>query len=287
MVRVSAVVAALISALINVQSALAQERSITVGAPSGALISLLQELGPMFRADTGVEVRVARINPGGSSPDVTLDAAIKPSHGSAPREDAGSRAIFFGEAVLVGSRADRARVKGLRDIGAALRWISSARGLYVASSPALGLRELELSLWDSIGVNVRTRLTWYVEASGDEDRVYSQAADLGAYVLVERATWAAQRDRRGLEMLVAGDPMLRTTYSSQLLRSSDDARSWHEWLSSETSRAAISGWRLGGIQVFAPAAEPALDRQGVLHDLKPPAAGPAQSSRLFATSAHP
>ena len=188
MVRVSTVVAALLAALISVQSALAQERSITIGAPSGALVALVQELAPMFRADTGIQVRAARTSPNGSSPDVTLDALIVPSHRSSPHEEAGSRAIFFGEAVLVGSRADRARVKGLRDIRAALRWISSARGLYVASSPALGLRELELALWEGIGVNVRARSTWYVETSGDEDRVFSQAADLGAYALVERAT---------------------------------------------------------------------------------------------------
>ena len=66
-------------------------------------------------------------------------------------------------------------------------WIGSP----AESSPSLGLRALEVSLWDSVGVDVRTRLTWYVEASGDEKDVLNRARQLGAYVLVERATFAA------------------------------------------------------------------------------------------------
>ena len=136
----------------------------------------------------------------------------------------------------------------------------------MSSSPSLGLRELELALWDSIGVNVRTRSTWYVEATGDEDRVFRQAADLGAYVLVERATWARQQYRRGLEVLVAGDPVLRTTYASHLIRrDSQEARAWHEWLSSDPARAAIAGWRPGGTQVFIPAGDQGRHRQGAVH----------------------
>ena len=42
---------------------------------------------------------------------------------------------------------------------------------------------------------------------------------MGAYVLIERMTWAAQDNRRGLEVLVEGDPALRTAYISSLVGS--------------------------------------------------------------------
>ena len=147
-----------------------------------------------------------------------------------------------------------ARVRGLKDIRKALRWIASARGAYMSSSAALGTRERELELWQSIGVNVQTRSTWYLEGRGDEAGVLRQAGSMGAYLLVERMTWAAQENRRGLEVLVEGDPVLRTDYVSVLAReTSQDARAWFEWLSSEPARSAIASFRLNGIKVFTPA----------------------------------
>jgi hypothetical protein len=42
------------------------------------------------------------------------------------------------------------------------------------------VRELELALWDGIGVNVRERSAWYVEARGYEAGVLREAGLLGA-----------------------------------------------------------------------------------------------------------
>ena len=36
----------------------------------------------------------------------------------------------------------------------------------MSSSSSLGTRELELALWNSIGVNIQTRSTWYLEGRG-------------------------------------------------------------------------------------------------------------------------
>jgi ABC-type tungstate transport system permease subunit len=77
---------------------------------------------------------------------------------------------------------------------------------------------------------------------------------MGAYVLVERMTWAAQENRRGLEVLVQGDPVLRTDYVSYLVReTSPDARAWFDWLSSEPAQTIIANFSLNGMRVFTPA----------------------------------
>ena len=70
-------------------------------------------------------------------------------------------------------------------------------------------------------------------------------------------SWSGRRSRAcaigGLEVLVAGDPLLQTTYSSVLLRPDEEAgRAWHEWLGSGPARAAIEGFRLNGTEVFWP-----------------------------------
>jgi tungstate transport system substrate-binding protein len=217
----------------------------------------VQVLAPAFQAETGIAVAAFEMNATTPLLGSGADAALLPSRIAERFQPTGgvpSRVVFSGDVILVGSRAEMARVRGLKDIRKALRWIASARGTYMSSSPALGTRELELSLWQSIGVNVQTRSTWYLEGRGDEAGVLKQAGNMGAYLLVERMTWAAQENRRGLEVLVEGDPVLRTDYVSYLVRETPhDAQVWFDWLSSEPARTVIASFSLNGMKVFTPA----------------------------------
>jgi tungstate transport system substrate-binding protein len=229
----------------------AQPPAVTVAVPTGALTQLVQGVTPAFQAQTGIAVHVVPVASETDAGYGSSDAALLPS--TAGRDSLEQRVAFYGEAILIGSRADRGRVRGLRDIKKALQWIASARGLFVSSSPVLGLREIELKFWDQIGVNVRTRLTWYTDVQGDEAAVFNQAAQFGAYALVQRATWAAQEDRRGLEILVQGDPLLKVAFVSTLIRpQAKQAQAWHSWLTSDAGQQAVSDWRVNGIQVFTP-----------------------------------
>ncbi len=252
-----AVLALVVTTLFLLGQAGAQERTVKVGVPAGSLVQLVQVLAPAFQAQTGIAVTVTELNPTAPLSDAGADAALLPrrlAERLQPTGEVPSRIIFFSDAILVGSRAEMARVRGLKDIRKALRWIASARGAYMSSSAALGTRELELSLWQSIGVNVQTRSTWYLEGRGDEASVLRQAGSMGAYVLIERMTWAAQENRRGLELLVEGDPALRSDYVSYLVReTSQDARAWFDWLSSEPARTAITSFSLNGMRIFTPA----------------------------------
>jgi len=245
-------------------SAKAQERTVTVGVPASPLAQLVQAVAPAFQADTGIAVRMATLGSDASLPAVNVQAVLLPErvlHRLQPTGREVPRVVFHGDVILVGSRAERARVRGLKDIKTALRWIAAARGTVLSSSPSLGVRELELALWGSIGLNVQVRSTWYVESRGDEPGILREAGLLGAYVLIERMTWAAQTDRRGLEILVEGDPALRTSYVSHLPQvDSPEARAWHEWLLSERAQATIAGFSLNGIRVFTPATS--SDAQG-------------------------
>jgi tungstate transport system substrate-binding protein len=235
----------------------AQERTVRVAVPAGPLVQLVQTLAPAFRAQTGIAVVAAELNLAAPLPSTGADATLLPSRFAERLRPVGqvtSRIIFFGDAVLVGSRAEIARVRGLKDIKKALRWIASARGTYMSSSPTLGTRELELSLWESIGVNVKAPSSWYIEGRGDESAVLRQAAGMGAYVLVERTTWAAQENRRGLEVLVQDDPALRTGYASSVAQGApEEAVAWHDWLASDQAQAVIAAFAMSGVRVFTPA----------------------------------
>jgi tungstate transport system substrate-binding protein len=251
------VLALVVTTLFCLGQAGAQERTIRVGVPAGPLVQLVQAMAPVFQAQTGIAVTATELNSTATLSSAGVDATLLPSRLTErlqPTGQASSRMIFFSDAILAGSRAEMARVRGLKDIKKALRWIASARGTYMSSSAALGTRELELSLWESIGVNVQTRSTWYLEGRGDEASVLRQAGSMGAYVLIERMTWAAQENRRGLEVLVQGDSALRTEYASYLVEGArEEATAWHEWLASDQAQAVIADFSLGGVRVFTPA----------------------------------
>ena len=91
-------------------------------------------------------------------------------------------------------------------------------------------------------------------------------------------SWSGRRSRAcatgGLEVLVAGDPLLQTTYSSVLLRPDEEAgRAWHEWLGSGPARAAIEGFRLNGTEVFWPLGSDGKARSAAKPELRAAATG--------------
>jgi tungstate transport system substrate-binding protein len=235
-------------------------RPITVATPAGAAAELAALLAQRFQAQTGHDVKVLP-QPTPDLPRVAeegrggVDALLVPDRiePGLPTRPNARAPVFTSDAVLVGSRTDKARVRGQRDIRTALRWIANARALTTASSPQLGLRGLELSLWDAIDVDVRSRTTWYEPGEDDENGTFARAAASGSYVLVERMTWAAQRDRRGLQLITAGDPVLVTSWSSLLLSAAgQSARAWHDWLTSEAGRRAIREVEINGIAPLTP-----------------------------------
>ena len=84
------------------------------------------------------------------------------------------------------------------------------------------------------------------------------ASSIG-YTLTDRATWATLRNRQILTVLAAGDPALFNPYGSILVNPAKgahikaaDAKVWHEWLTSEEGRRAITSFRIGGEQLFYP-----------------------------------
>jgi tungstate transport system substrate-binding protein len=84
------------------------------------------------------------------------------------------------------------------------------------------------------------------------------AAQLNAYILTDRATWANFRYKSDLEILVEGDPSLFNPYSSILVNpvkfpkiNSADAKIWHEWITTAPGQKAIENYKIDGKQLCA------------------------------------
>ncbi len=87
------------------------------------------------------------------------------------------------------------------------------------------------------------------------------ASALGAYILADRGTWLAFKNRADLVILVQGDPSLFNPYGVMLVnpdrRSGVKAKrgqAFIDWLVSPEGQQAIAGFKIGGEQLFFPSA---------------------------------
>jgi tungstate transport system substrate-binding protein len=170
---------------------------------------------------------------------------------------------MFNDFVLVGPKADPARVRGLKDAKEALKRIAAAHAGFASRGDDSGTNRLELRFWKAADIDVNTAGGgWYRELGSGMGSTLNTSAGLDAYTLSDRATWANFSNRRSLEILVEGDPALFNPYGSILVNpqkfpgvKADDARRWHEWLTSAAGRAAISSYKIKGEQLFFPSGD--------------------------------
>lgn len=264
----AAALAAGISTWPGAAAAQAASRSLTLASTTSTEQSgLFGHLVPLFRADTGIDVRVVAVGTGqalaigarGDADAVLVhdrageDRFVAEGHGLDRRD------VMFNDFVLVGPKGDPAGVRGERSASQALKQIAAARAVFASRGDDSGTHRTELRLWRAAGVEARALGSTYRELGQGMGPTLNAAAAMDAYMLADRATWAAFRNRQNLEILAEGDPSLQNPYASILVNPAKgahvkaaEARAWHEWLTSERGRAAIASFRVGGEQLFFP-----------------------------------
>ena len=261
-------VAALVGAALTGASS-AQERFITLASTTSTEQSgLFRHLIPIFRQDTGIDVRVVAVGTGqalaiGARGDADAlfvhdrageDKFVADGHGIDRRD------VMHNDFVIAGPASDPAGIKGVKDAREAFRRIAAAKAPFASRGDDSGTHRMELRLWTAAGVDPQSDPN-YRELGSGMGPTLNTAAGLDAYVLSDRATWASFQNRQNLVLLVAGDPALFNPYGSILVNPAKgphikaaEARIWHEWLTSGRGRAAIAGFKIQGEQLFFPSA---------------------------------
>lgn len=246
----------------------ADERFITLASTTSTEQSgLFAHILPIFRAASGIEVRVVAVGTGQAiaigqrgDADALLvhdrpgeDRFVAEGHGLDRRD------VMYNDFVVVGPKADPAGIKGMRDAKAAFGRIATARAAFASRGDDSGTHRMERRFWTAAGIDVAAAgAGWYRELGAGMGPTLNTAAGLDAYTLADRATWANFRNRQGLDLLVEGDAALFNPYGSILVNPAKggikeaDARLWHEWLTSAAGLSAIASYRIGGEQLFYP-----------------------------------
>ncbi|MEK7777543.1 MAG: substrate-binding domain-containing protein [Chloroflexota bacterium] len=122
------------------------------------------------------------------------------------------RLVMHNDFVIVGPAADPASIKGIASSAVeAMRKIAAARALFISRGDNSGTNQLELKVWNSVGIDPKGQ-AWYQESGQGMGATLGIAFDKDAYTISDRATYLATRKTLALEILVQGDPILLNIY---------------------------------------------------------------------------
>ncbi|HEX9183902.1 MAG TPA: substrate-binding domain-containing protein [Burkholderiales bacterium] len=253
-------------------SAQAQTGYITVASTTSTEQSgLFKHLLPAFEKKAGFQVRVVALGTGqaldmgrrGDADVVFVHAKkleekfVAEGHGVRRFE------VMYNDFVLVGPKADPAKVGGTRDIVAALQKIRSAQAPFASRGDKSGTHFAELQLWKSAGIDIdREKGLWYRDTGSGMGSTLNTASGMNAYALTDRGTWLSFKNRGELVISVDGDQRLFNQYGVILINPAkhphvkkDMGQAFIDWLVSPEGQAAIAGYKIGGEQLFFPNAK--------------------------------
>jgi tungstate transport system substrate-binding protein len=250
----------------------AQENVITVSSTTSTEQSgLFGSLLPEFRKASGIEVRVVALGTG-QALDVGRrgDADVVFVHDQAAEEKfvaegAGVKRIevMYNDFVIVGPRSDPAKVAGMKDVLAALQRIEAAKAPFVSRGDKSGTHAAELRYWKVAGIDLdKAKGPWYKETGSGMGPALNTAASMGAYILTDRGTWLAFKNRADLAIAVEGDTKLFNQYGVILVNPAKhphvkaaSGQKFIDWLVSPAGQQAIAAYKINGETLFFPNAK--------------------------------
>ncbi|WP_292526907.1 substrate-binding domain-containing protein [Mesorhizobium sp.] len=253
-------------------SASAQEQSIVVASTTSTRDSgLFDHILPLFTTRTGIEVRVVAQGTGQAlDAGRRGDADVVFVHARAQEEKFVQQGfgvrrfdVMYNDFVLIGPRSDPAGIKGSPDIAVALTSIQSKKAAFVSRGDKSGTHFAELALWKAAGVDIAAmKGPWYKEIGQGMGAALNTASAMDAYVLSDRATWLAFKNRGELEIVVEGDKRLFNQYGVMLVNparhpsvKAEPGQRFIDWLISPEGQQAIGEYNIDGQQLFFPNAE--------------------------------
>jgi tungstate transport system substrate-binding protein len=228
---------------------------------------LLYEILPPFEKAFNAKVDVIAVGTGkalklGENGDVDVvlvharkaeDAFVNTGHGVNRRD------LMYNDFVIVGPKADPAKIKGTRDAAEAFKRIAEAQAPFVSRGDDSGTHKKELSVWEDSGLPPSG--TWYMESGQGMGPTLQIANEKQGYCLTDRGTFLAFKDKIQLPILSDGDRRLFNPYGVIAVSPAahPDANYVHAmaligWLTSPECQKMIGSYTKFGEVLFTPSA---------------------------------
>ena len=196
----------------------AQKAVILATTTSTQDSGLLDELIPMFEAQTGYSVKTIAVGSGqaiamGKRGEADVLLVHSPDAEKGLLVDGGGvnrRLVMHNDFILVGPANDPAGLAKLSTIQC-LQRIAAAKALFMSRGDNSGTHAMELKLWKAAGVAPDGQ-PWYQQSGLGMGQTLAIAAEKKAYTLSDRGTYLALRKKLGLPILHEGDAVLMNVY---------------------------------------------------------------------------
>jgi tungstate transport system substrate-binding protein len=267
-IRPSPILGALI-ALLAVSAAQAQDKSIVVAASTSPQDSgLFGHILPMFKAKTGIDVRVIAQGAGqaldtgrrGDADVVFVHAKAQVEKFVADGFGVKRYPVMYNDFVLIGPKSDPAGIKGTSDVAAALQAIKAKGAPFISRGDRSGTHIRELDLWKAAGIDITgDERPWYKEVGQGIGTALHTTSASNAYTLADRGAWLAFKNCGRLDIIFEGDKRLFNQYDVILVNPArhphvkqDLGQAFIDWLMSRKGKNAIAGYKIEGQQLFVP-----------------------------------
>ena len=233
---------------------------------------LFSMLIPEFKKATNIDIKVVAVGTG-QAIDMARrgDADVLFVHDQLAEEKVVAEGfavkrfpVMYNDFVLIGPAGDPAKTRG-KDIALALKKISAAgagNANFVSRGDKSGTHAAELRYWKAAGVDTpgdKPAFAGYRACGCGMGPALNIASSTGSYVLADRGTWLAFKNRGVLAVLVEGDTRLFNQYGVMVVNPARhpqtrarDAQKFVDWVVSPSGQAVIASFSIGGEQLFFP-----------------------------------
>ena len=230
---------------------------------------LFPYLLPEFKKASGIDVKVVAVGTG-QAIDMGRrgDADVLFVHDQVAEETVVAEGfvikrfpVMYNDFVLIGPTSDPAKTQG-KNIAEAFKKLSTGNANFVSRGDKSGTHAAELRYWKTAGVETagdKPAFGNYKACGCGMGPALNMAASLGAYVLADRGTWLAFKNRAGLAVLVEGDTRLFNQYGVMVVNPAKhpqakvfEAQKFVDWIISPAGQTVIAGYKIKGEQLFFP-----------------------------------
>lgn len=229
---------------------------------------LLKHILPKFRTETGIDVRVVAVGTGqaiknakrGDGDVLLVHAKEREQRFVADGFGVERHDVMYNDFVIVGPASNPAGIDDKKNVIAALRKIAATKSTFASRGDDSGTHIAERRLWKSASIDIEKEPgSWYHSTGSGMGATLNTGIGLDAYILTDRATWVAFRNKSRHGILVEADPPLFNQYGVILINPEKHphvkaaaGQKFVDWLIGPKGQTAIKSFKIDGRQLFFP-----------------------------------
>ena len=167
---------------------------------------------------------------------------------------------MYNDFVIIGPENDPAKVKSSDNAFEAFKKIFDKRAIFSSRGDESGTHKAEIRMWNNLNINTNDFSGgWYRELGLGMGATLNVAVQMDAYVLSDRATWLAFKNKRQHLILFEGDENLFNQYGIIPVNPNkcpsvkkNLSKIFIDWMLSMEGQNYISSYKKNGQQLFFP-----------------------------------